>query len=117
MVVREVPNATCAGQRRSFIRDVRKLSEQAYKPQLILDLSNTEQLRPETIDLLLDTVEHVERADGRVAVATGRPENAVILELTRLNSVLDMFSTVSEAMGGEAEPRVEPFDASRAMAA
>jgi hypothetical protein len=46
---------------------------------LIVDLSGCPQIKAETIELLLECVEEVEHADGRVSVAVPNAETAVIL--------------------------------------
>ena len=99
VVVKDFPETNGSEQRKTFLNEIQDLVDQSYKPQLIVNLSPRTKLGPAAIDLLLDCVEHVERADGRVSVAAGSPEAEVILELTRLSSVVDMFSSVSEAMG------------------
>jgi len=78
-----------------FLDEVKERVGESYRPRLIVDLTSSG-IKAETIDLLLECVEEVEHADGRVAVAAS-PETAVILELTQLTSVLDMFPSVSKA--------------------
>jgi anti-anti-sigma regulatory factor len=99
VVVKDFPQTEVTAHRKIFLNEVQHLADQSYRPQLIVSLSPSTKLGPAAIDLLLDCVEQVERADGRVSVAAGSPEAEVILELTRLTSVVDTFSSVSEAMG------------------
>jgi len=80
-----------------FLYEVKEIIGQSYRPRLIVDLTSCATIKAETIDLLLECVEEVEHADGRVSVAAS-PETAVVLELTQLTSVLDLFGSVSEAM-------------------
>ena len=65
----------------------------------MIDLPAGRTLKTETIDLLLECVEELEHVDGRVSVAVAEPESAVLLELTRLTSVLDLFPSLAEATG------------------
>jgi anti-anti-sigma regulatory factor len=116
-LIKQIPHCPGGAERKSLLTEIQKVAAQSYRPRVILDLSKASRVGPETIDLLLDCVEHVERADGRVAVAAGSPEAAVILELTRLNSVMDLFSSVSEAIGGEAVSHSERHEGSEALAA
>jgi anti-anti-sigma regulatory factor len=117
VLIKQLPHCQKGAERASFLTEIQTLANQSYRPQVILDLSRTSRLGPETIDLLLDCVEHVERADGRVAVAAGSPEAAVILELTRLTSVVDLFPSVAEAVGRDAIPPTEQYKGSGALAA
>jgi hypothetical protein len=95
-IVRQLPEQQTKLHRGLFLDEVKKHVYETYRPHLIVDLTSCGEFRAETIDLLLECVEEVEHADGRVSVAA-TPETAVILELTQLVSVLDVFSSVSEA--------------------
>ena len=100
VVIKEFPQSRNFARRKSFLAEVRNLARRTYRPQLVLDISESAEMAPDAIELLLECVEQVERADGRVSVVAGSPQTAVILELTRLASVLDIFSSVSEAVNG-----------------
>jgi anti-sigma B factor antagonist len=101
LLVKQLPQCSGSARRNSFLSEIQTLAEKTYRPRLVLDLSASSRIEPDAIDLLLECVEQVERADGRVSVAVDSPETAVILELTRLDTVLDVFSSVSDAVGGE----------------
>jgi anti-anti-sigma regulatory factor len=98
IVMKQLPESSTRSERRAFLADVRQLARDSYRPQLILDLP-MEKIGPETLDLLLDCAEQVEKAEGRVSVAGASPEVATILELTQLTSVVNVFPSVSEAVG------------------
>lgn len=102
ILVKELPECQGKALRKAFLAEIKTLADHCYGPQLIVDLSSSPRLGPDAIDVLLQCVEHAERADGRVSVAAPSPEAAVILELTQLASVVQMFSSVSEAMEGDA---------------
>jgi anti-anti-sigma regulatory factor len=97
-IVKPIPAKQSKLHRGLFLDEVKKMVGHARRPRLIVDLTSPAAMKAETIDLLLECVEEVEHADGRVAVAA-TPEAAVILELTQLTSVLDLFPSVSEATG------------------
>jgi anti-anti-sigma regulatory factor len=107
VVVKQFPQSRNFARRKSFLADVRDLARRTYRPQLVLEISESAEMAPDAIELLLECVEQVERADGRVSVVAGSPQTAVILELTRLTSVLDIFSSVSEAVNGGTLHRFE----------
>ncbi len=98
VVLKEFPQSRNFARKKTFLTEIRHLARSTYRPQLLLDLSKSAELDPDAIELLLECVEHIERADGRVSVIVGSPQAAVILELTRLTSVLDLYSSVSEAV-------------------
>jgi anti-anti-sigma regulatory factor len=99
IIVKHLPERQSKLHRGLFLDEIKHLVGQSYRPRLIVDLTACPGIKAEPIDLLLECVEEVEHVDGRVSVAAPNPETAVILELTQLTSVLDMFPSVSEAMG------------------
>jgi hypothetical protein len=101
VVVKQLPDGRARRQQREFLAEVKRLARESYRPQLIVDLPS-QGLRPETLDLLLTCVEQVEKSEGRVSVAGATPEAAAILELTQLTSVVNVFPSVSEAVGIDA---------------
>ena len=98
VVVKQLPDGRTRRRRREFLAEIKQLARESYRPQLIVDLPS-QRLRPETLDLLLTCVEQVEKSEGRVCVAGASPEAAAILELTQLTSVINVFPSVSEAVG------------------
>jgi len=107
VVVKQLPESGAKYRRKQFLAEVKQLARQSYRPQLIVDLPS-KKIGPDTLDLLLSCVEQVERSEGRVSVAGASPEVAAILELTQLTSVVNVFPSVSEAVGIEG---AYPFDA------
>ena len=99
-VMKQLPENGSRSERRAFLADIKQLARNSYRPQLILDLPSRK-FGPETLDLLLECAEQVEKAEGRVSVAGASPEVAAILELTQLTSVINVFPSVSEAVGIE----------------
>jgi anti-anti-sigma regulatory factor len=104
IIVKHLPERQTKLHRGLFLDEVKDLVGQSYRPRLIVDLGACPQIKAETIDLLLECVEEVEHADGRVSVAVPNAETAVILELTQLTSVLDTFPSVFDAMGENSLP-------------
>lgn len=107
-IVKNLPEEQSKLHRGLFLDEVKVVIGQSYRPHLIVDLTSCEAMKAETIDLLLECVEEVEHADGRVSVAANE-EAAVILELTQLTSVLDLFRSVSEAMSDSPLPVIMPI--------
>jgi anti-anti-sigma regulatory factor len=103
-IVKPLPESLTGWRRRTFLSEVKHLADHSFRPRLIVDMTAVREIEPDSIDLLLECVEQMEHADGRVSVAGPSPEATVIFELTRLTSVLDVFPSVSEAMSGEVLP-------------
>jgi len=108
VIVKQLPEQQSKLHRGLFLDEVKHLVGQSYRPRLIVDLAASPAIKEETIDLLLECVEEVEHVDGRVSVAAASPETAVILELTQLTSVLDMFPSVGEAIAESALCTLQP---------
>jgi anti-anti-sigma regulatory factor len=83
-----------------FLREIKRFVVDSHRPRLIVDLSGVEQISQESVDLLLECVRHTERGDGEVSVAAASPQTDVILEITQAASVLNIFSSVLEAVNG-----------------
>ena len=104
VMVKHLPDCRSRVSRSVFLAEVKHLADHSYRPHLIVAVSASAVIEPDTIDLLLECVERMERADGRVSVVADSPEAAVILELTRLTSVLNLFPSMSEAVAGALLP-------------
>jgi anti-anti-sigma regulatory factor len=101
IVVKQLPDGRAKRERREFLAEVKQLARESYRPQLIVDLP-FRKLTSEVLDLLLSCAEQMEKSEGRVSVAGASPEAAVILELTQLTSVVNVFPSISEAVGIDA---------------
>jgi anti-anti-sigma regulatory factor len=97
VTVKRLPQPHDQRSHRVFLREIKQFVDRSQRPRLIVDLSSVEQIHPESIDLLLECVDHAERGDGEVSVVGASVETAVILELTQVTSVLNMLPCTSEA--------------------
>jgi anti-anti-sigma regulatory factor len=100
LVIRRLPSPRDPAARRLFLREIKRFVVDSHRPRLIVDLSGVEQISQESVDLLLECVRHTERGDGEVSVAAASPQTDVILEITQAASVLNIFSSVLEAVNG-----------------
>ena len=66
-------------------------------PAIIFELPPTIKLDGPTIDFLIKCVRDAVAYDAEVAVVAASPEHQLLLELTRLASVLPAFRSVEEA--------------------
>ena len=79
---------------RAFYAGIEALVQRSYQPHLVIDLLQVPEIGQDTVEMLLRCVELMERVDGRVSLAGVSPQAAVILEVTRLTSVLELPGAV-----------------------
>ena len=78
--------------------EIKQLVEKTYQPHVAIDLSEVADLTADGIDLLLECVERVEQVDGTVSITAASEEVQIILELTRLTSVIQTIDSKAEQM-------------------
>lgn len=65
---------------------------------VIVDLSGCPELNQEDIDLVLECLAQVAGRDTQVLFVAGSRVNRVLLEITRIPSLVPVFNTVEEAL-------------------
>lgn len=76
-------------------------------PAVILDLSARNGLDHDDIDMLLDSASEVIGRDVRFVLVAGSTSNRVLLDVSRIASVLPVFNSLAEALhefNGIAQP-------------
>jgi anti-anti-sigma factor len=68
------------------------------KPQIVLDCSSVGQIDSAGVESLLRLTEQAMHQDGDLKLAAVSPAAAVILQLTRIDRVFEIFNTVPEAI-------------------
>lgn len=89
------PCAISAGRRalrKNLLRALR-----VSESRVIVDFSGCHGLNHEDIDLLLECVAQVAGRDVEVLFAAGSRANRVLLEVTRISSLVPVFDSVQEA--------------------
>ena len=97
VVTKFLLNCMRPAERKTFLSEIQKLVRDCYQPTLVLDLSGATNIGPDAIELLLRCVELIHRADGRVLLTAVPPEAAVVLEVTRLNTVASVLSVSAQS--------------------
>ena len=92
------PERSTGATGRIFLRNFETLLSQSYRAQIVLDMSKIVQLDATGIDLLLKCIMRVASHDGELKLAAASPETGLILELTQLNGVVEVFESVEAAM-------------------
>jgi anti-sigma B factor antagonist len=67
-------------------------------PKIVFDCADVRQIDSAGADLLLRCMEEVMKQDGDLKLASVSPEAAVILKLTRMDRVFEIFETVTDAI-------------------
>jgi hypothetical protein len=68
------------------------------KPRVVFDCSEVRQLDSAGAELLLRCMEEVMKQDGDLKLASVSPQASVILKLTRIDRVFEIFESVSDAV-------------------
>jgi anti-anti-sigma regulatory factor len=97
------PSALAPGFRRGQRKALLLALRIASGTPVIVDLSSCHTLNQEDIDLLLECMARVAGRDTPLLVVAGSGVIRILLELTRIASIVPVFNTVEEAL---AHPRI-----------
>ena len=97
VVVKQLPEQVKLGHIQGLLREIAPLFKQD-RPRIVFDFSRVHQIDSAGVDMLLHCVEQVAHRDGDLKLAAVRPESAIILELTRVDRLFEIFDTVAEAV-------------------
>jgi anti-anti-sigma regulatory factor len=97
------PSALAAGFRRGQRKALLSALHIASGTPVIVDFSGCHTLNQEDIDLLLECMARVAGRDTPLLLVTGSRVIRILLELTRIASIVPVFNTVEEAL---AYPRI-----------
>jgi anti-sigma B factor antagonist len=118
VVVKQLPEQVKLGHIQGLLREIAPLLKQD-RPRIVFDFSRVHQIDSAGVDMLLHCVEQVAHRDGDLKLAAVRPESAIILELTRVDRLFEIFDTVTEAVDSfdgffhvHPEPGMRNFSAS-----
>ena len=105
-------------QRKDFLRALRSPGS-----PMIVDLSDCRTLNHEDIAFLLECLMQVAGRDTKALLVAGSRANRVLLELTRISSLVPVFDSVAEALAHSdtpadtVPPKINPPDKSRTKGA
>jgi anti-sigma B factor antagonist len=97
VVVKQLPQQLKLGRVQSFLREIAPILK-ADRPRIVFDFSQVRQIDSAGVDMLLHCVEEAMKRDGDLKLAAVPPESAVILELTRVDRLFEVFETVVDAV-------------------
>jgi len=97
VTVKQLPLQLKSGQVRDFLREVSPLIS-GDRPCIVFDFSRVTEIDSAGVDMLLHCMEQAMKQNGDLKLAAIPPASAVILELTRVDRLFEIFATVSEAV-------------------
>jgi len=95
--VKQLPESVSLGHVQQLFLEVAPLLE-GDRPCLVLDFSEVRQLDSAGIEMLLHCMEQAMKRNGDVKLAAVSPQAAVILELTRVDRLFEIFEKSSDAV-------------------
>jgi anti-sigma B factor antagonist len=97
VVVQRLPEQVKLGHVERLMREIAPLFKED-RPRVVFDFSQVCQIDSAGVDMLLRCVEEAAKRDGDLKLAAVPPESAVILELTRVDRIFEIFDTVEQAV-------------------
>jgi hypothetical protein len=91
------PSASSSAKRRAERKDLLRALRVSESP-VVLDFSGCRSLNGEDIDLLLECLAQVAGRDTQVVFVAGSSANRVLLEVTRVSSLVPVFNSIEEAL-------------------
>jgi anti-sigma B factor antagonist len=97
VVVRQLPERLNAGEAQTFFCQVEKLLNATYS-RIVLDFTQVRELDAAGVQMLLRCLEEVMKRNGDVKLAAVPPGPAVMLELTSVDHLFEIFDTTADAV-------------------
>jgi anti-sigma B factor antagonist len=97
VVVKHLPQQLKLGQLQVFLQEIAPLLK-ADRPRIVFDFSQVKQIDSAGVDMLLYCMEQAMKRNGDLKLAAVPPAPAIILELTRVDRLFEIFETVSAAV-------------------
>ena len=96
VIVLEVPEKLVLGPAQVFFREVQGFLK-ADRPRLVFDFSEVTQLDSAGIEVLLNCMEEAMKRNGDLKLAAIPPGPAVVLALTQVDRLFEIFEDATEA--------------------
>ena len=97
VLVMQLPARLNLTQAREFLPEVMAILK-SDRPRLVFDFSGVRQIDSAGVEMLLKCLEKVMRLDGDLKLAELTPEASIILELTRVDRLFEIYASVDEAV-------------------
>jgi len=97
VIVRQLPESVGLRQAQDLARELERFLKDDH-PCLVFDFSNVRHIDSAGIEMLLRCMEEAMKRDGDLKLAAIPPPIAVILKLTRVDCLFEIFSKASDAV-------------------
>jgi anti-sigma B factor antagonist len=97
VLVIQLPSIVNLRQAREFLSEVEPILT-ADRPRVVFECSEVRQIDSAGVDMLVQCLEIVMQRDGDLKLAALTPQAKVILELTRIDRLFEIFENVSDAV-------------------
>ena len=97
VVVQQLPEKLTAGYTHQFFRDIESQLK-TDRPFIVFDFSNVRQFDSSGVQMLLHCMEEVMKRNGDLKLAGLSSGPAVMLELTRVDRLFEIFEDVHDAV-------------------
>jgi anti-sigma B factor antagonist len=97
ILVRQLPESMTRGRAQQLLSEIAESLEQE-RPQMVFDFSTVRQLDSAGIEVLLRSMEEVMKRGGDLKLAAIPAGPTVILELTRVDRLFEIFATTADAV-------------------
>lgn len=97
VIVMQLPEQLNAEEVRTFLQELGPLLE-SNRPRIVLDCSQVRSMDSAGVEMLLHCLEETLKRDGDLKLAALSAEAEVMLELTRVARVFEIFQSSDEAV-------------------
>ncbi|PYX65403.1 MAG: hypothetical protein DMG74_08850 [Acidobacteria bacterium] len=96
VLIQRLPARFNAGQVRAIMQELQPFLK-ADRPRVVFDLSQVEEMDAASVDMLLQCMSDASKRDGDVKLVSPSVRAMVILELTQLDRLFEIFESPEEA--------------------
>ncbi len=97
VTVKQLPTRLDLEHARAFLRQMDPVLR-GDRPQIVLDFSQVQYVDSAGVDALLKCLQEVMKRDGDLKLAAVTPKSAIILELTRLDRLFEIYEHTADAV-------------------
>lgn len=97
VIVKQMPEPLNLSRVQIFLQETERLLK-SDRVRLVFDFSEVRQLDSAGVEMLLHCLEEVIKRDGDLKLAAVPPAAAVILEMTRVDRLFEVFESVADAV-------------------
>ena len=97
VVVKQLPETVSAQQAQAFFRELEPVFETG-RPRLVFDFTGVRHFDSAGVELLLRCMEEAMKRNGDLKLAALSPQLAVILEMTRVDRLFEIFENCNDAV-------------------